>query len=117
MGIVDNAKDIAKLVRDVGNMELYQKIIDLQAEIVELSNEKYSVDKELSELKRSIDLEKSMVYKKPFYMRDGDDQPFCPICWETKNIATHLEGAKYSQYAGKYYFCKHCTNKFYIKEN
>ena len=37
MSIIGDAKDIAVLIKKIGDIELYQKILDLQSSIMELS--------------------------------------------------------------------------------
>ena len=39
MRIINDAKDLAGLIKQIGDIELYQKILDLQSSILELSDE------------------------------------------------------------------------------
>ena len=34
MGIIDNAKEVADLIKKIGDVDLYKKIVDLQSQIV-----------------------------------------------------------------------------------
>ena len=40
MSIINNAKEIADLIKKIGDVELYRKIIELEGEIIELTNSK-----------------------------------------------------------------------------
>jgi len=39
MGIIDNAKELADLLKAAGNTELYRKIVELEGEIIELTRQ------------------------------------------------------------------------------
>ncbi len=43
MGITDNAEEIADLIKKVGDIELYRKIVELEGEIVDLTRQKRSL--------------------------------------------------------------------------
>ena len=47
MGIVDNFKETAKLVQQLGNMDLYRRILDLQGEAMELTEQLRTKDEEI----------------------------------------------------------------------
>ena len=51
MGAIDNVKEVAKLVKDIGNMELYRQILDLQGEIMELTQANRELKSRVAELK------------------------------------------------------------------
>jgi hypothetical protein len=39
MGILDNAKQVAKAVEEIHNLELYQRVLGLHSDIIELVEE------------------------------------------------------------------------------
>jgi hypothetical protein len=90
MGILDNAKDVAALVKKMGNIELYQKIVDLQSEIVALSTENLELQEEKKQLKEQLEVKNKMSFKEPFWYAEGDEVPHCPNCWESEKKAVHL---------------------------
>ena len=113
MGAIDNAKEIARLVRDIGSIELNQKIVDLQAEIIELIQKNNKVEKELFNLKKFIELDNSIYYKSPYYYKEGEeDYPLCPICWEKNKLAIHLTGSLVTTMKGGVRNCKSCNTGF-----
>ena len=49
-----------------------------------------------------------MVFRKPFYFKEGDSVPYCPTCWEGKSQAVHLlDGATPGTY-----ICQHGKHSF-----
>ena len=42
MGLIENAKDAAKLVQQIGNVELYEKLVSVQIDAMSLFDENRS---------------------------------------------------------------------------
>jgi len=113
MGIVDNVKEIADLIKKAGDIELYRKIVELEGEVIELTREKRRLEERLAEAEKKLTLKKEMVFKKPFYRQEGDQTPFCPNCFETKNLAVHLFLA-FMHPERLRWDCKTCENYFLL---
>lgn len=90
MSIIDDARQLAELVKKVGDIELYQKVVALQGEVVELSSRNFEIEKENQDLKKRLQLKGAMHFRAPYFYQEGDDVPFCPNCWESKTVAIHL---------------------------
>lgn len=117
MSIISNAKEIAELVQKLGNIELKKRIVDLQAEIIELAGEKIGLQEEkqaleakCNSLAAQLELKLKLTYRAPVYHAEGDATPFCPLCWEVRKNAVHLE--KYDVQNGQGWFCQHCEKVF-----
>ena len=110
MGAIDNVKEVAKLIKDMGNMELYKQILDLQGEIMELTQENRDLQKNLQEIQDKLSQVDKMTFRSPFYYAEGDDVPYCPRCWEADKKAVHfhepIQGG-----SGPYYYCPECKNQ------
>ena len=107
MGAIDNVKEVAKLVKDLGNMELYRKILDLQGEIMELTQVNRELQTRVRELEDTISRIDQMTFRSPFYYVDGDDVPHCPRCWEVNKRAVHYP-EPFNSAAGPRYDCPEC---------
>jgi regulator of replication initiation timing len=90
MGILDNAKEVAKAVQEIHNLELYQRVLNLHSDIIALVEENNRLRDENKELTRTVRLKQEMIFKEPFYYREGDETPHCPACWEGKDRAVHV---------------------------
>src|SRR5258708_28116744 len=90
MGVIENAKEIADLVKKIGDIELYRKIIALESEVMDLTREKRQLEHKVEELERALVMRQKLVFKEPFYLAEGDNTPFCASCWEGKQQAVHV---------------------------
>ena len=86
----DNAKEVANAVHEIKNIELYGRVLELNSGIMDLVEENRKLHAENNELKEKFWLREKMVFKEPLYFQDGDEPPFCPLCWEKHSIAIHL---------------------------
>jgi hypothetical protein len=107
MGAIDNVKEVAKLVRELGNMELYRQILDLQGEIMELAQANRELNIKNHELEETLNKVGKMEFSSPFYYAEGDDIPHCPRCWEVDKKAVHYPPPRKSA-AGPIYECHNC---------
>ena len=87
MGILDNAKQVAKAVEEIHNLELYQRVLNLHSDIIELVEENNRLRAENEEVHKTLRLRKKMEFKEPFYYQEGDETPFCPSCMESNDLA------------------------------
>ena len=107
MGILDNAKEIADLIKKAGDIELYRKIIELEGEIIDLTRENRDLVENNRELRELLDIKDKLTYRKPFYYQEGDDVPYCPRCWESDRKCVHVIGPDIS-IEGPVYRCPGC---------
>jgi hypothetical protein len=114
VGTLEDLKEIAEFVKEHGDDALYKKVIALQEKIINFNREETQLKIQLKDAKEKIAHKSKMIYKKPFYVQEDDDQPFCAVCWETDHKAIHLEGPFGEVDSTKrYYTCKVCKNWFY----
>lgn len=90
MGIIDNARELADLIKKIGDAELYSKIVDLKSQVVTLAGRNYEVEAELRDANAKLAQREQLKYREPYCWADGDDVPFCPTCWENGEKAIHL---------------------------
>ena len=90
MSIIDNAKEIADLIKKMGDIELYRKIVSLEGEVIDLTREKRELEEKCSGLQRAINLKRLLTFKEPFYFEGNDNTPYCAPCWELKHDAVHV---------------------------
>lgn len=90
MGILDNAKQVAKAVEEIHNLELYQRVLNLHSDIIELVEENNRLRDEVGDLKQKLELRAKMKFEVPFYFQEDDAIPHCAVCWEGKKQAIHV---------------------------
>jgi len=108
MNIIANAKEIADLVKNTGDVELFKKIVDLQREIIELTKNNRKLSGQVEQLKTSLKNKDKMEYREPFYYLNGDDVPYCPRCWEKDELALHMIADNERSLSGLGYTCTTC---------
>ena len=114
MSIVSDAKEIADLVKKMGDVDLYRRIVELQGEVTELASRNVEIESELRAVKGKLELRASLAFRQPYYWREGDDVPYCQVCFEKSGIAFHLD-AIYTDTdsASRSRFCRSCHSTFY----
>ncbi len=111
MSIVDQLKDVAELIRKMDNIELFQKILDLQTSAMALQEENRELKERVRQLEEKSRVQASLVYRNNLYWKRDEtgkeEGPYCPRCWEADGKLVHLrvngdEGA----------FCLNCKSGF-----
>ncbi|MDR3385492.1 MAG: hypothetical protein P4L92_00445 [Rudaea sp.] len=90
MGILADVREVADLVRKVGDMDLYRKMIDLQSEVIELADKNSQLTQTVNELTAKLALTETMKFHDHFYWRDVDPEPYCPRCFDVDRKAVHV---------------------------
>lgn len=111
MSIISNAKEIADLIKKIGDIELYRKIVELEGEIIELTRTNHNLGLQLGALSKTLELKQKLSFKAPFYYAEDDPVPYCPKCWESESKAIHLVNEGYFEDHNQTQFscvpCKH----------
>jgi len=113
MGVIDNAKEIADLVKKVGDIDLYRKIVALESEILDLTREKRQLEEKVSNLEQSLAFKEKLVFKEPLYWLEGDGTPYCPGCWVEKRQAVHLM-YRYNYKVDEQWDCPICKFEYLV---
>lgn len=117
LDVIEKAKDIAGLVRKYNDLELYQKIVDLQGEMVKLSTRNFELETKCAELKAELDQKKSVVHSRLLYYAADDPTPFCPYCFEKDGKLLHLSPVELanSQEGRARWDCFNCYHSYFAK--
>ncbi len=97
MGLIENAKDAAKLVQQIGNIELYEKLVSLQQDAMSILDENWKLKDEVRSLKEQlqqsqklseIDADMQFVPDPGFFIKKSEEKagkyiPYCPVCWKS----------------------------------
>jgi hypothetical protein len=116
MGILDNAKEVANAVHEIKNIELYGRVLDLNAGIMDLVEENRKLHGENEDLKKTLHLREKMTFNEPFYYQEGDKTPFCPACWELNDTAIHVVFMSNRENAIRW-DCKVCKSTYVDKKD
>lgn len=111
MGFVDKIIETAKLAQRIDNIELYRKILDLQAEALDLVEQIRQKDEVIKDLQEKLAIQGQMKYEAPFYWRiDGDarDGPYCQQCWDNNRKVIRLQGDRHGAWD-----CPTCKSTYF----
>jgi regulator of replication initiation timing len=62
MGILDNAKEVAKAVQEIHNVGLYQRVLAVHSDIIDLVEENNRLRDENKELSKTVALKQKMQF-------------------------------------------------------
>lgn len=116
MGVIENLKDIADLIKKAGDLDLYRKIIESEGAVIELTRENRRLEEKVSELGKTLEVQKRMHFTEPFYYQDGDKTPYCPACWEGNNKAVHVTFG-FDDPERTRWDCPLCKHNYLIEKN
>ena len=63
MSLIEEIKSVAKIIHQAGNIELYEKILNLQGEILEIMNQNRKLKEEVSKLKQKLKIKNSLKFE------------------------------------------------------
>ena len=101
MGLYDGIKDVAKVMQQADNIELYQKLLDLSALALDMQDEIAKLREENKEFKRVKDIEEDIEYHiDSFVTRKSDAKPikYCAACWVDKKKLVPIQERMYGAY-------------------
>lgn len=107
MGLYEGIKDVAKVVQQADNIELYRQLLDLSAQALEMQEEISRLKEENRELKKKQDLSLRIVRHPESYITLLDENPalrFCSHCWDYDGKIVQL---RCNEDNGKFR-CPHC---------
>ena len=88
MSLYDGIKDVAKIVQQADNVDLYRKLLDLSAQALDLQAENARLTEENRELKKSKSIEESICrHRNPYITLCDDPQniKYCAVCWDSSH--------------------------------
>jgi hypothetical protein len=106
MSLIQDSKDVYELIKKGATLEAEERMLDLRGQIVDLESENIELKREVQRLLERLEMEDSMVYRSPYYMRTvegGEDGPFCQRCWDDEKKAIRLQND-----GPGYWYCNKC---------
>ena len=99
MGIYDGIKDVAKVMQQADNIELYQKLLDLSAQALDMQDEIAKLREENKELKNKNTISGKIMRHEPKdrtepFITLSDDETgikYCARCFEIHNKLIQLD--------------------------
>ncbi len=112
MGFYDAFKDAINLAQKADNIELYRKLLDLNAQALNLQEENMRLRQENAELKKQKDIEAQIVRHKYPYITLSNDSiglKYCATCWDAQRKLIQMK--EYKPYDSFELICNVCKSK------
>ena len=113
MGLVENIKDVAKIVQQSDNLGLYRQLIDLSEQALNQQNTINYLNEENERLRKKLKDKKNVQRHSELYLTiEGDDNViYCSHCWdnEEKLIQMRTTNGQFE--------CPHCKLKGVFDKN
>jgi len=113
MGVVENIKEVADLVKKFNDIDLNRRILNLENEVLDLSRDKRRLEEKVEELERSLKFQKTLYFCEPFYRAKAEATPYCPSCWESKTLAVHVLFGRDEAGGSSAWKCPSCKHEYY----
>ena len=106
MGLYDGIKDVAKVMQQADNVELYLKLLDLGKQALDMQEEILRLQEESCKLKKYRELEDVIVrHEVPVITRRDDKVKiyYCAHCWENEGKLFQIRCSESGEFT-----CPHC---------
>ena len=113
MAIIDTSKTIVELAKKGMTIELQEKIKQLREEALELQEENLKLKTDNIKLKKKEELQEKVKFKRKVYYREADEIPFCPYCYEKRQLLIHLQ-LKNENEGEQFHRCQECMTTYRV---
>jgi hypothetical protein len=110
--IVNAAKEVYNAVQKYNDVPLMKQVVELQQAVLDLRAELIAAKKQLDDALAKLDVRHSMHKRGEYFYKDGDEEPFCPKCWQQDSKLVYLPATQHSQTYGTYRRCIVCKETF-----
>lgn len=102
-------KDPIKLAQKAGEMDLYERLLDVRSDLQEIREENIELREHVQELERQENIAGQLEYDDGVYWRSSEGQdrkgPFCQLCWDRDRDLIRLQDVQQG-----YFMCLSCEN-------
>lgn len=109
MGLYEGIKDVAKVVQQADNIELYRQLLDLSAQALDFQAGNSKLKEEIADLKKAKLAESDIVWHtQPFITLKSNPKPiYCAVCWAKSQKLIQMADT------GTRYHCYNCNGIAY----
>jgi len=109
MGLYDAAKDAAKILKEAGKIDEYQKILDLIDDLFDKRERIDRLETENKELREKLKITDEYEFKNnAYYNKETGDGPFCSRCFDKNKELIRIIS---DQVNGNYATCPECQKQ------
>lgn len=106
MGLYEGIKDVAKVMQQADNVDLFLKLLDLSAIALDMQEEISKLKEENNKLKEQLSLKGEVIRHDSLYitLKDNESIFYCAHCWDSSKQLIQVEC---NDYNGSFK-CPHC---------
>jgi hypothetical protein len=112
MSVIDTAKTVMDLAKEVNRMDLHQKTVELMGQVTELSHDNFKLNQELLTLKQKQQVQDELEARNSAYFLPSRkiSGPFCTKCYDTTGKLVLMKDTKVKDRDsdGNMYNCPNC---------
>jgi RNA-splicing ligase RtcB len=119
---VKTATDIAKLIKDSNTSleeaevklkmaDLISTLADIKIELSEVQISQRTKEEKILELEKLLSKKEKVTFNNGVYWMEGDEVPFCQVCFEKDAKYHHLRSG-FNSNRSPIYHCMICNNKY-----
>jgi hypothetical protein len=118
MGIIDEVKSVAEIARQAGNLPLYERLLGLQKDALEMQEQLANLKREKDNLSEALARREALVRQgdKYFYASDSEQKegPVCHKCYVDSGRISLLvpSRGRVGATIGSVLVCKHCQSQY-----
>lgn len=113
MAIYDVLKDVVALATGSNDLELKNKVLELQNEFIKMTDENRELRDKIIELENDRILEADLEFHIDYYYRKSDKRIFCSRCYDDEHKLISLHTYSNDGWTDRpTNFCPKCKTKF-----
>lgn len=86
MSVLDTARELSELIKKYNDQELYEKIVTLREQLLDLREENAALRERIKHLEDAQKIEARLIRKGNYYVTDddpeGENNIYCLACWD-----------------------------------
>jgi hypothetical protein len=110
MGIFDEIRTAAEVLREAGKIEQYKQLLDAQQQLLDMQKNLSDLENENKQLKNELQIKQNIRYEKNAYWMDKDG-PFCSNCWDYEKKLIRMPSGEFTDFR----VCPHCNKTYQIR--
>ena len=112
MDLLKEVREISEVVRQSGNEGLYERLVSIRAEILDIQEKLFNNKKLIKELEEALVIKKKLIFTDNAYYEvnaEGNPTgvPYCPRCYDIDKKLCHLNPL------GGMGICPNCRIKYH----
>lgn len=104
---ISDIKEIGKILQEAGKKEEYQKIIELQQQLMDMQKNISDLENENKELKENFKIKENLTYRNNTYYHLTEG-PYCTKCRDVDKILVRLK----TEPSRHIWICPECKNEY-----